>query len=144
MGLIIHFEPWLHREIDWNWLQQLPEAWYVADIGQLLPGRSGRALPLRLLLEHLVPAHIEITGLILQSERDGFSKRISYAPVRDHAWLVFELHEAPLPESLGGPFRLLVKGTVPCGRAELDHCVNVKHLSRIDLQTSPDTFRAGP
>ncbi|MBR9801881.1 MAG: molybdopterin-dependent oxidoreductase [Rubinisphaera brasiliensis] len=111
----------------------------IEDVSRLFPRRKGRGLKLACLIDSLLPAGEAIEEVTLRSSADDFEKRIAYDLIAGQAVLVYELNGQPLPESAGGPFRLLVPGTTVCGSAELDHCVNVKFLDLIELRLASQT-----
>ena len=63
---------------------------------------------------------------------DGkYSACLTLEQARDHGVLVYELDGAPLPDTKGGPFRLVTPGLG-------DLCANVKGVSRIEITKGPD------
>jgi len=115
-------------------LQHVDAALQVTDVAERFPGRQGNGLLFRQWLEQVIGDSIIVQALVLRSSHDGFEKSIHWGLIPDDAVLIYALENAPLPAEMGGPCRLLVPGTVLCGRSELDNCVNVKHLDSVELQ----------
>lgn len=112
------------RRFDARALAALDPRAQVDDVGQLVPGRKGRAVRLAALLE-LAGADPRATHLDLASVDPKFAVSEPLSACAG-ALVVYELDGAPLASSKGGPFRLLVPG-------HRDECVHVKGLARIAL-----------
>jgi G3E family GTPase len=112
------------RRVDRAWLGALPDQ--VPDVGALIPGRAGAAVPLR---EVLRGAGIDIEGgrSLVVVARDGFVTPPTPASELLDGLIVHSLGGGALPEPQGGPFRLLVPG-------RKDACGNVKGVVRITLR----------
>lgn len=107
-------------------LRALPSSSQVADVGLLVPGKSGRGVWLEALIGKKVPAaHL---GLI--SLDPNFAVSLPWEQIPHGALVLYEQAGEPLASSKGGPFRFLVPG-------HSDECVHVKQLQRIELRTSP-------
>jgi G3E family GTPase len=93
----------------------------VADVSAQVPGRAGAAVTLAEVLALVYPSPDDQLVLVAS---DG----LTTAPVRvadaDGALLVHSLAREPLPETQGGPFRVLT----PKGQSS---CANVKGLARV-------------
>ncbi|MFO0899903.1 MAG: molybdopterin-dependent oxidoreductase [Pirellulales bacterium] len=115
-------------------LAALPEAWQVRDVSQLDPSRRGRAVRLAGLLEAagVRPAACYLT---LHAWRDDFHASVPLAAVLERAVVIYELAGGPLPVDQGGPFRFLVLDAAACKSAEVDECVSVKYVDRLELST---------
>lgn len=124
----------------WTWqgLAGVGEALQIPDVSQIVPGRQGAGIRFRTFLEQQKPDDATIHKISLQSSQDQFEKSIEWELIPEEAVLLYQLEDKPLPVEKGGPFRLLVPGTVLCGKAELDNCVNVKFLDRIEIEISAD------
>lgn len=106
-------------------LAQLPAESQVTDIGALAPGMKGRGIRLQGLLQ--VPALAIGADHVTFHSGDGrFSASLTLQQAMDHGILLYELDGAPLPQSRGGPFRLVTPGLG-------DLCANVKGVARIEI-----------
>ncbi|HBN78081.1 MAG TPA: hypothetical protein DD473_20180 [Planctomycetaceae bacterium] len=122
------------KTLDHDQLAQLPADFHISDISKMISGRQGSGLKFRSLLESLKPEGVNIELISLKASHDQFEKSIQWQLIPVGAVLVYEIHGEEIPLEKGGPFRLYVPGTVVCGQAELDNCVNIKHLDRIDVE----------
>jgi 2-dehydropantoate 2-reductase len=114
-------------------LAQVVAQHQVDDVGAVVPGRRGRGVTLRGLLELAVP-EASADYLTLHSQSDDFHASVPLAAVRDSGVLVYELDGQPLPASAGGPIRFLLPDTAACHMAEVDECANVKFVTRLELR----------
>jgi hypothetical protein len=113
------------RHFDRVALAALPGG--VADVSTVLPKRVGSAARMSALLDAVEAP--PTTDLVVVAA-DGYAT----APVPAHAvrsgLLVYALGADPLPDTLGGPFRLLIPGDAGPGGP----CANVKAVVRIALR----------
>jgi len=107
---------------------RLPAEHQVPDVSALVPGRSGNAVRLAALLERAGGAE-GARFLNIASKDPSFAISIPIEEA-EAALVVYGLEGTPLPESKGGPFRLLIPG-------HADECVNVKQLARIEISDRP-------
>ncbi len=106
-------------------LANLPSEHQVKDFGTLSPGMKGKAIRVRGLLD--VPAlDVEADHVTFYSGDGNFSASLTLAQAKEFGVLVYELDGDPLPESKGGPFRLMTPGLG-------DLCANVKGVARIEV-----------
>ena len=118
----------------------------IADVGMVVPGRRGRGVMLRAVLE-LAKPQAKAGYLTLHSTVDDFHASVPLAAVRDSGVLVYQLDGLPLPESAGGPIRFLLPDSAACHTAEVDECANVKFVDRLELSAAkgpdnrPSTLR---
>ncbi len=99
------------------------------DIATVMPGMKGRGIQLKGLLD--VPAlAIEADHIAFHAADGKYSACLTLQQARDHGVLVYELDGAPLPDTKGGPFRLVTPGLG-------DLCANVKGVSRIEITKGP-------
>ena len=95
------------------------------DIATVMPGMKGRGIRLKGLLD--VPAlAIEADHIAFHAADGTYSACLTLQQARDHGVLVYELDGAPLPDTKGGPFRLVTPGLG-------DLCANVKGVARIEV-----------
>lgn len=113
-------------------LSRLDRQWQIADVGQLVPGRQGRAVRLEGLLQYV---NVEPAAhyLGLHAAVDDFHASIPLADVRASGILIYRLADGPLPADQGGPFRFLIPDPAACHAAEVDECANVKFIDRLEL-----------
>jgi len=106
----------------------IPAKDQVLDVSAVVPGRAGKAVPLATLLERASGPR-SARFLHVASKDPAFAVSLPIEEAKG-ALVVYALGDAPLPESKGGPFRLLVPG-------HADECVHVKQLASIDLSEHP-------
>jgi DMSO/TMAO reductase YedYZ molybdopterin-dependent catalytic subunit len=104
----------------------------VPDVSTLDPKRSGQAVRLAGLLEH-VGAKADALWLTLHATTDDFHASIPLEAVRDRAVLIYGLNGGPLPTKAGGPFRFFIPDFAACHTHEVDECANVKFVDRMEL-----------
>ena len=110
-------------------LRQLPEEHQVADISTMMPGMQGRGIRLEGLLD--VPAlAIEADHVAFHAADGKYSACLTLQQAREHGVLIYELDGAALPDTKGGPFRLITPGLG-------DLCANVKGVARIEITKGP-------
>lgn len=98
----------------------------VEDVGALAPGRKGAGLRVETVLGEADPE--PSAGQITFHSADGaFEASVSIQEARERGILIYRLHEEPLPESAGGPVRLIIPGTE-------DACNNVKGVVRVEVK----------
>jgi 2-dehydropantoate 2-reductase len=106
----------------------LPEE-HQLDVSTLMPGMKGRGIRLKGLLD--VPAlAIEADHVVFHASDGTYSACLTLEQARDHGILVYELDGVPLPDTKGGPFRLITPGL-------WDLCANVKGVARIEITKGP-------
>ncbi|MGZ8374863.1 MAG: 2-dehydropantoate 2-reductase [Nitrospira sp.] len=99
------------------------------DTATVMPGMKGRGIRLKGLLD--VPAlAIEADHIAFHAADGKYSTCLTLEQARDHGVLVYELDGAPLPDTKGGPFRLVTPGLG-------DLCANVKGVARIEITKGP-------
>lgn len=134
-GLVVTGDVAESLDLDFAALSALPGQ--VEDIGTLIAGREGGAVPLGSVLAAAGVGE-RATHLTLTSTDGKFSAGVPLEGVRD-AVIAYRLGDAPLPAQYGGPLRFLIPDAARCGLAEVDTCANVKFLGSIDVSE----FRAG-
>ncbi len=106
----------------------LPEEHHV-DVSTVMLGMKGRGVRLKGLLN--VPAlAIEADHVAFHASDGKYSACLTLDQAREHGVLVYELDGAPLPDTKGGPFRLITPGLG-------DLCANVKGVERIEITKGP-------
>ena len=102
----------------------LPEE-HQLDVSTVMPGMKGRGIRLKGLLD--IPAlAIEADHVTFHAADGKYSACLTLPQAREHGILVYELDGAPLPDTKGGPFRLVTPGLG-------DLCANVKGVARIEI-----------
>jgi 2-dehydropantoate 2-reductase len=106
----------------------LPEE-HQLEVSTVMLGMQGRGIRLKGLLD--VPAlAIEADHVAFHSSDGKYSACLTLQQAKEYGVLVYELAGAPLPESNGGPFRLVTPGLG-------DLCANVKQVARIEVTRGP-------
>ncbi len=108
----------------------------IPDVGTLIPGRQGRAVRLRALLD-ATGLQPQATHITLHATDGDFAASVPLAAVLDQAVIVYQLGNAPLPPDQGGPMRFLIPEAEACAVGEVDACANVKFLGLIDVTDGP-------
>lgn len=121
------------RTFDFDGLAALPGQ--VADVGSLVAGRTGGAVRLSEVLD-AAGMQTAASHLTVESADGRFAASVPLDAVRD-AVLVYRLGDSVLPAANGGPVRLLIPDAARCGRADVDMCANVKHVSVLRVGTEP-------
>ncbi len=112
--------------LDRTALQALPAEHQVPDVSTVMPAMSGRAVALKGLLD--VPAlDIHADHVTFHSFDGQYAATLTLQQARDFGLLLYDLNGQALPESKGGPFRLITPGLG-------DVCANVKGVGRIELR----------
>ena len=101
------------------------------DISTVMPNMKGKGIRLKALLE--VPAlAIKADHVTVHSGDGKYSACLTLAQALEWGVLLYEVDEEPLPESKGGPFRLVTPGLG-------DLCANVKGVARIEVTIGTGT-----
>jgi 2-dehydropantoate 2-reductase len=106
----------------------LPAAHHL-DVPEVMPGRRGRGIRLKSLLD-IPTLAIEADHVVVHAADGNYAVCLTLQQARDHGVLVYELDGAALPEGKGGPFRLVTPGLG-------DLCANVKGVGRIEITKGP-------
>jgi len=106
----------------------------VEDVGRLVEGREGAAVPLAALVQR-IGVTPEARWVHVASEDGDFTANIELEEALRDGLVLFELHGEPLPRRFGGPFRLLFADSSDCS-------VNVKFLARVELVAEPGSHTA--
>lgn len=102
---------------------------HQVDIATVMPGMKGRGIRLKGLLD--IPAlAIEADHVAFHAADGKYSACLTLQQAREHGILVYELDGASLPDTKGGPFRLVTPGLG-------DLCANVKGVARIEITKGP-------
>ena len=105
-------------------LAALP-AEHQLDISTVMPGMQGLGIRLKGLLD--VPALAINADHVAFHALDGkYSACLTLQQAREFGVLIYELNGAALPDTKGGPFRLVTPGLG-------DLCANVKGVARIEI-----------
>ncbi|MSQ77905.1 MAG: 2-dehydropantoate 2-reductase [Nitrospiraceae bacterium] len=115
--------------LDRESLTKLPAEHQVSDLGTIMPNMKGKAIRVKGVLE--VPALAVGADHVTFHSQDGqFAASLTVKQAAEYGVLVYELDGQPMPESKGGPFRLVAPGLG-------DLCANVKGVVRIELTKGP-------
>jgi 2-dehydropantoate 2-reductase len=107
----------------------------LADVSTRLPGRTGRGVELRALLEGvgIGPAATHVT---VSADGGAFLASVPLAAVAE-AIIIYGLGDDPLPRSEGGPLRFFIPDVARFAGQGVDHCANVKRIETITLTKGP-------
>ena len=109
-------------------LASLP-AEHQIDVSTVMPGMQGQGIRLKGLLD--VPAlAIEADHIAFHASDGKYSACLTLQQAKEFGVLVYELDGAALPDTKGGPFRLVTPGLG-------DLCANVKGVGRIEITKGP-------
>lgn len=109
-------------------IASLPAEHHV-DVSTVMSGMKGRGIRLKGLLD--VPAlAIEADHVAFHASDGKYSACLTLQQAREHGVLIYELDGAPLPDTNGGPFRLITPGLG-------DLCANVKGVVLIEITKGP-------
>lgn len=115
--------------LDRDALVKLPVEHQVSDLSLIMPNMNGKAIRVKGILE--VPALAIGADHVTFHSHDGqFAASLTVKQAAEYGVLVYEIDGQPLPESKGGPFRLVAPGLG-------DLCANVKGVARIELTKGP-------
>ena len=96
-----------------------------------MPRMKGKGIRVKGLLD--IPAlTIGADHVTFHASDGNYSTCLTLQQAREHGVLVYELDGAALPDSKGGPFRLVTPGLG-------DLCANVKGVARIELTIGTGT-----
>ncbi len=113
--------------LDRHALAQLPEEQRVDDVSTVMPGMKGKAIRVRGVLD--VPALAVTADHVTFHSLDGkYAATLTLQQARAFGLLLYELDGQPLPETKGGPFRLITPGLG-------DLCANVKGVGRLEVRS---------
>ncbi|MFO0776253.1 MAG: 2-dehydropantoate 2-reductase [Nitrospira sp.] len=109
-------------------LAALP-AEHQLDISTVMPEMQGQGIRLKGLLD--VPAlAIEADHVAFHASDGKYSACLTLQQAKEYGVLVYELRGVALPDTNGGPFRLVTPGLG-------DLCANVKGVTRIEITKGP-------
>jgi len=116
----------------------------IDDVGELIPGRVGRAVRLRSILDRVRPSE-ELDYLTVESTDGKFAASVPLEQLR-RAVIAYRLDNQPLPKENGGPLRFLIPNDEGCATGGADACANVKFVGTLRLTKGPgrDTRPATP
>jgi 2-dehydropantoate 2-reductase len=101
------------------------------DISTVMPNMKGKGIRLKALLD--VPAlAIKADHVTVHSGDGKYSACLTLAQALEWGILLYEVDGEPLPESKGGPYRLVTPGLG-------DLCANVKGVARIEVTVGTGT-----
>jgi 2-dehydropantoate 2-reductase len=101
------------------------------DISTVMPSMKGKGIRIKALLD--VPSlAIQADHVTVHSGDGKYSACLTLAQALEWGILVYEMDGEPLPESTGGPFRLVTPGLG-------DLCANVKGVARIEVTIGTGT-----
>ncbi len=109
-------------------IASLPDE-HQLDVATVMPSMRGRGIRLKGLLD--VPAlAIDADHVAFHAADGTYSACLTLKQAREHGVLVYELDGDPLPDTKGGPFRLITPGLG-------DLCANVKGVVRLEITKGP-------
>jgi 2-dehydropantoate 2-reductase len=99
------------------------------DVSTVMPNMKGRGIRVKGLIE--IPAlAIGVDHVTFHASDGKYAACLTLQQAREYGVLVYELDGAGLPETKGGPFRLVTPGLG-------DSCANVKGVARIEVTSGP-------
>jgi 2-dehydropantoate 2-reductase len=101
------------------------------DISTVMPSMKGKGIRIKALL-HVPALAIKADHVTVHSGDGKYSVCLTLDQAMAFGVLVYELNGEPLPESKGGPFRLVTPGLG-------DLCANVKGVARIEVTIGTGT-----
>jgi 2-dehydropantoate 2-reductase len=105
------------------------QAEYQLDISTVMPSMKGRGIRVKGLLD--IPAlAIGANHVTFHASDRKYSACLTLQQAREYGILVYELDGAALPDTKGGPLRLVAPGLG-------DLCANVKGVVRIEITRGP-------
>ncbi len=132
----LHLTGTVDVAVPWAELRRLPGL--VGDVGTLVPGAVGTAVPVASILDR-IDLGPEATHCSVVSRDASYSASIPIDDLRSGGWLAFALDDAPLPAEHGGPLRLTVAEGATL-------CWNVKDVAELRFTTGkePDSVPERP
>lgn len=132
-GLRIEQEGQPTQDLDFEELSRLNGQ--IDDVGNLIPGRVGRAVRLQAILDRVQPDP-DLDYVTVESTDGGFAASV---PLKDvtGAVIAYRLGEGPLPREQGGPLRFLIPNDEGCATGGADACANVKFVGTLRLTKGP-------
>jgi len=115
-------------------LSRIDASHQIPDISLLIEGREGSAVRLSG-LQQLAGAGEDARFVHVASDDGSFTANLPIDQAAAHGIVIYALGGEPLPQSLGGPFRLLLIEGYDCS-------VNVKFLARVEFVEDPGTHTA--
>lgn len=115
---------WTHADLD-----SAPTSARVDDLSKVLPGRRGRGVLFRWLVEQALPEQ-NVRWACLESLDGSFAASLEVADLKD-AVIVHADDDGALGADRGGPYRLFIPGAS-------DACGNIKQLGRVTLGEGPE------
>ncbi|MGQ0667968.1 MAG: 2-dehydropantoate 2-reductase [Nitrospiraceae bacterium] len=102
---------------------------HLPDMSTVMPGMKGRGIRVKGLLD--IPAlAIGADHVTFHASDGNYAACLTLQQAKEHGILVYELDGAALPDTKGGPFRLVTPGLG-------DLCANVKGVGRIEITKGP-------
>ena len=98
----------------------------MEDVSAIMAGMPGRAIRVNGLLE-LPALALEADHVTFHSFDGKYAATLTLPQAKEYGLVLYELDGEPIPESKGGPFRLVTPGLG-------DLCANVKGLGRIEVR----------
>ena len=110
----------------------------IPDLEARIPGRKGRAVELRAILD-AVGVEPRATHITVSASDGAFHASVPLAAVTE-AVIAYGLDDAPLPAAMGGPLRFFIPNASQCDVASgVNECANVKRLAALQLTAGPGT-----
>lgn len=119
-------------ELTFADLEALDDAARIIDVSRFDPKRKGDAIKLSALLD-LAGVRVVAKYIGLHGTLDNFHASIPLGPVRDTAFLIYRLDNAPQDVKAGGPIRFYIPDHAACHTDEIDECANVKFVDHIEF-----------
>ncbi|MBI3805718.1 MAG: molybdopterin-dependent oxidoreductase [Nitrospirae bacterium] len=124
---LITVEGTVQKKTEWSYedLSHLSQEHQIEDVSRLVSGIEGDGIRVKALIKESNPL-AKADHVTFHSQDGKFAASISLSEALERGILVYKKEGKPLPESKGGPLRLVV----PHGD---NACSNVKSVFRIEL-----------
>ena len=115
----------LPRELSFADCAAFPREHQVADVGEFVRGRRGRALRLRALFDEIQPSPKARIAVLATANEQEPTISLPLREVGEHGLLVYGWQDKPLCYWHGGPFHLILPGFAYAA-SDVPHLVSIE------------------